>query len=180
MSEVEDLTTSPARAGTSTRVADPHRSPLKRGWAEVFANPKAKKKTKPLHPSWDYFRRGSKKNSAHHNAHCLACDAAGTPSTVGGTLQPMLKHLRECAHCPTEAKQLADPDKAANQSGNDQQLEASMHTIPQASAWAEFCLPLLMETASRIACKAMGIVMGAVFFAASPEIIPCSGGMVFV
>ena len=50
VSEVEDLTTSPARAGTSTRVADPHRSPLKRGWAEVFANPKAKKKTKPLHP----------------------------------------------------------------------------------------------------------------------------------
>ena len=35
----------------------------------------------------------------------------------------MLKHLRECTHCPTEAKQLADPDKAANQSGNDQQLE---------------------------------------------------------
>ena len=50
VSEVEDLTTSPARAGTSTRVADPHRSPLERGWAEVFANPKAKKKTKPLHP----------------------------------------------------------------------------------------------------------------------------------
>ena len=91
----------------------------------------------PPHPSWDYFRRGSKKNSAHHNAHCLACDAAGTPSTVGGTLQPMLKHLRECTHCPTEAKQLADPDKAANQSGNDQQLEKKqgrMHTVPQASA----------------------------------------------